>query len=162
MICYRLRCDGSHGFEAWFRSGADFDRQAALGLLECPACGSVAVERALMAPAIHGRGKREPTEPALPGSAVQGEVIEPSRMPAAAAGGEIPAALRALFTRMRDEVERHCDDVGADFADQALRMHRGEMEKRGIYGKTTEVEREILADEGVEIARIPWIKRADG
>ena len=41
-------------------------------------------------------------------------------------------------------------------------MHRGEMEKRGIYGETTEVEREILADEGVEIARIPWIKRADG
>ena len=139
MICYRLRCDGSHGFEAWFRSGADFDRQAALGLLACPACGSVAVERALMAPAI-----------------------QPSRMPAAAAGGEIPAALRALFTRMRDEVERHCDDVGADFADQALRMHRGEMEKRVIYGETTEVEREILADEGVEIARIPWIKRADG
>jgi hypothetical protein len=163
MICYQLRCPGAHQFEGWFRSGEDFDRQAIAGLVECPACGSRAVERALMAPAVVGSAKRRrlaATGGSDPTPVAEGEVIPPERAPSVA--GDIPAALRALLGRMREEIERTCDNVGGEFAETALRMHRGEEEKRGIYGETTDVEREILADEGVEIARIPWIKRAEG
>ena len=164
MICYRLRCTAeSHHFEGWFRSGEAFDRQSLAGLVACPVCASTSVERALMAPAVVGSGKRR--HAAAAPAALEGEVMPPTSAPAPAApsiGGEMPAMMRALLTRVREEVERTCDDVGAEFADQAIRMHRGEVEKRGIYGQTTEVEREILADEGVDIARIPWLKRADG
>ena len=163
MICYRVRClDDGHEFEGWFRSGDAFASQSASGLISCPACGSKSVERALMAPAVVGRGKQRHAAAA---AALEGEVMPPAAGAAPASpsvGGEIPAAMRALLTRMREEVERNCDNVGAEFTDQAIRMHRGEVEKRGIYGVTTEIEREILADEGVDVARIPWLKRADG
>ncbi len=156
MIRYTLRCDGGHEFEAWFRSSADFDRQAGVGLVECAACGSRAVVRGLMAPAVLGSARapaaeaRERAE-AAPASA-------PSR---AVAGGAMPDQMRALLSRMRSEIERNCEDVGREFADEALRMHRGEVARRGIYGEATETEREALADEGVEIARIPWLPRSE-
>ena len=64
--------------------------------------------------------------------------------------------------RLRAEVERTCEDVGADFAQEARRIHTGESEHRGIYGEATPEQAEALADEGIEVARIPWVPRADG
>ena len=54
MILYDLQCDAGHRFEAWFRSSADFDRQAERRLLCCAVCGTSDVEKAAMAPALHG------------------------------------------------------------------------------------------------------------
>ena len=37
MIVFDLQCrDGGETFEAWFRSGADFDQQREAGLVQCP------------------------------------------------------------------------------------------------------------------------------
>ena len=36
MIKYSLICESDHEFEGWFRDSADFDSQAADGLLEMP------------------------------------------------------------------------------------------------------------------------------
>lgn len=153
MIRYALRCADGHEFEGWFRSSADFDRQAGAALVSCPSCGSLRVDRALMAPAVvGGRGNRE----ALPAG---GEVIPPEK--SVAGPPPLPDAARALLSRLRAEIERTCDYVGPGFADEAIRMHRGEIDKRGIYGETTESEREKLADEGVEVARIPWLPRTE-
>ena len=74
----------------------------------------------------------------------------------------MPDAARALLQRMRREVERHCDDMGDRFADEAIRMHRGDVAPRGIYGSTTEDDREALADEGVAVSTIPWLKLPEG
>lgn len=52
MIKYTLRCAQDHGFEGWFGSSADYDDQAAAGLLSCPECGSDRIEKAIMAPAV--------------------------------------------------------------------------------------------------------------
>jgi len=52
VIVFDLQCDHCGVFEAWFRSGADFDDQSARGLVECPACGSKRVAKAPMAPRI--------------------------------------------------------------------------------------------------------------
>jgi hypothetical protein len=41
-------------------------------------------------------------------------------------------------------------------------MHRGESDKNGIYGETTPSEAEALAEEGIEVASMPWVPRADG
>ena len=54
MIRYALKCDQAHAFEAWFGSSTDYDDQAARGLVEGPFCGSHAVEKAIMAPAVSG------------------------------------------------------------------------------------------------------------
>ena len=76
--------------------------------------------------------------------------------------GRLPDHLRAVLQRMRAEVEKNCDYVGPSFAEEARRIHRGEGDRRGIYGETSPGEAEALAEEGIEVARIPWVPRADG
>ena len=157
MIHYQLRCGQDHGFDGWFKDSASFEKQAKRGLIECPDCGGTDIERALMAPAL---GRRE----AVPA------VVEASSPPAAApaaapenvAAVRLPARMVAALQRMRAEVEKNCDYVGTDFADQARAMHRGEVEPKGIYGEASDEQAESLAEEGVAVARIPWVPRADG
>ena len=67
-----------------------------------------------------------------------------------------------MLQRIRAEVERTSEYVGPTFADEARRIHRGESDKRNIYGESTPEQAEALADEGIEISRIPWVPRADG
>lgn len=53
MIVFDLRCrDSGDVFEAWFQSSADFEEQAARGLIQCPVCQSASVEKAPMAPRL--------------------------------------------------------------------------------------------------------------
>ncbi len=152
MIHYKLRCDGGHDFEGWFKGSVSFEDQARRGLLSCPHCGTVGVERALMAPALRTCPATVPSEP-----------VARAGPPAASAGRmPIPDAARALLQRMRIEVERNCDDVGDRFAEEAIRMHRGEVASRGIYGNASDDDREALADEGVAIASIPWLRLPEG
>ena len=159
MIHYQLRCSQQHEFDGWFQSSAAFERQAKAGLVECPTCGDVKVARALMAPAVATRDSApmpapEPAAPPPPAA--------PAAPPAVAASGPMPAHIRAMLQRLRSEVEKHCDYVGPTFADEARKMHRGESDKHGIYGETTPSEAEALAEEGIEVARMPWVPRADG
>ena len=83
-------------------------------------------------------------------------------MPGAVAGAVLPDQVRALLQRMRAEVETSCEHVGDRFAEEARAIHNGETEARGIYGEATPEQAEALADDGIEITRIPWVPRADG
>lgn len=56
MIVFDLQCqDSGDVFEAWFSSGADYDDQAARGLVQCPVCQSARVVKAPMAPRVPAR-----------------------------------------------------------------------------------------------------------
>ena len=158
MIHYDLRCSEDHAFDGWFKDSTAFDRLAKRGLVECPHCGDVKVERALMRPAV---GRRESRPAPLPEPAPQ-PVTQPSGPPAEMAGGRLPAHMRAMLQKMRAEVEKHCDYVGPQFAEEARKIHRGESDKRGIYGEASPEQAEALADEGIEVSQIPWVPRADG
>lgn len=153
MIHYALRCEHGHGFDGWFRDAASFGKQARRGLLECPNCGSTKVDRALMAPAVASR-KEVATQPATP--------ARPPKPATKAAAGAMPAELRAVLQRLRAEVEKSCDYVGAEFADEARKMHAGESDRRGIYGEATAEEAAGLAEDGIDVTRIPWVPRSDG
>lgn len=152
MIHYQLRCDDGHEFEGWFRDSASFDSQAAGGLLSCPRCGTTQVGRGLMAPAVRTRRAAPQPEP-MPAAVAAGRAPQPP------AG--LPDEVRAVLQRLRSEVERQCDDLGDRFADEAIRMSRGEIAARGIYGNATDEDREALADEGIEIMQLPWLKPAE-
>ena len=156
MIHYQLQCDQVHAFDGWFKDSATFDKQAKRGLIECPECGSTSVERALMAPAVPKKGNTLPVtvKPQAPA------VAPPP--PAPVAGGRLPAQMVAMLQRMRAEVEKHCDYVGPEFADEARRIHRGEVDERPIYGEASDEQAESLAEEGINVSRIPWVPRADG
>ena len=58
---------------------------------------------------------------------------------------------------LRNFVETNCENVGKGFVDEARRIHKGEAKARGIYGDATPAEAEKLAEDGIEIAAIPWV-----
>jgi hypothetical protein len=151
MIHYNLRCDEGHEFDSWFNSSASFDKQAKRGLLECPHCGSAKVERALMTPNVPRKGRITADKPPPPVPQLPAKVAD-----------RLPDDVRAMLQKLRAEVEKNCDYVGPEFAEEARRIAKGETDPRGIYGETTPEEAEALAEEGIDIARIPWVPRADG
>ena len=162
MIHYQLRCSAGHGFEGWFRDAAGFDDQSARGLLSCPDCGTSAISRGLMAPAVRSSRRKRVSVEAAPDAAPA-----PASLPHAPAGAVavLPDQVRAVLQRMRAEIEQNCDDVGDRFAEVARAQHRDadalDAPARGIYGSATTEEYEALADEGIEVNRIPWLPRAD-
>ena len=157
MIHYQLRCGEDHEFDGWFNDSAGFEKQAKRGLIECPTCGGTTVRRALMAPAVATRKKSVAPPPAPPVPTQQ--VLPPEPRPG---GPPMPAQAIALLQRMRAEVEKNCDYVGPTFAEEARKIHYGEVEAHGIYGETTPDEAEALADEGIEVQSLPWVPPADG
>ena len=135
MILYSLRCGKDHQFEGWFRDAAGYDSQAATGEIACPVCGDSDVAKAPMAPQISAA-----REPAAPHPEVE---------------------LRRGLKCLRRYVEQNCDHVGDRFAEEARKIHYGEIEKRDIYGAATDDEARELKDEGVPFGRIPWIEHQE-
>jgi hypothetical protein len=167
MIHYDLQCGAEHRFDGWFKDSASFEKQAARGLLECPICGDTGVQRALMTPSVPKKGRDRMPAPAQPPAnpppaPLAAPVAVAPVAPVAVTGPRMPDQVRAMLMRMRQEVERKCDYVGPEFADEARRIHNGETTPRSIYGEASSDDVEALAEDGIEVARIPWIPRADG
>ena len=146
MIHYRLRCNAEHEYEAWFQNSSAFEKQAESGLLSCPDCGSSEVSRALMAPALQGTRREMVPVPADAPSGEQKQVATQA------------LALKQQLLGLRRKIEENFDNVGDRFADEARKIHYGDSDARGIYGDTTPQEREALADEGIEVGTIPWLR----
>ncbi|MGB1709661.1 MAG: DUF1178 family protein [Candidatus Puniceispirillaceae bacterium] len=164
MIKYQLICDKSHEFEGWFGDSAAFESQQESGLLTCPVCGSADVRRALMAPNLASPKTRktdlaeqQPSAQPEPQPQPQAPQQASAALPPAAARKmqELMSEMRALQTRIREE----CRDVGNDFAEEARKIHYGEVEPEGIYGQATAEEREALDEEGIEIMDMPWLPK---
>jgi hypothetical protein len=147
MIRYALTCDKHHGFESWFKSSTAYDEQVARGLLVCPVCGSTKVEKALMAPTVARRERRSPA----------------ARTPAAedkspvALISERERELRGKLKELRDELVKNADYVGPQFAEEARKMHYGEIEHRSIYGEASPEEAASLLDDGIEFHPLPYL-----
>ena len=72
-----------------------------------------------------------------------------------------PAQMRAALVELRRQVETNCDYVGERFAEEARKIHYGEVDPHAIYGEATKEESRELKDEGIEFGRIPWISPND-
>lgn len=133
MIRYALSCDHGHEFEAWFGSSSDYDGQSDRGLVECPFCGSHAVSKQIMAPAVAGTKK--------------------------SASPDTAARMQSMMMRAAREVRAHVEEnfdyVGDAFAREARDIHEGRSEKREIYGEATPAEVKKLKDDGVPCAPLP-------
>jgi len=136
MILFTVHCANGHQFEGWFRDNVGFEAQRAGGEIVCPMCGDTSVEKAVMAPRL--ARAREASPPAA------------------------FAEMRKALIEMRRQIETHCDYVGPRFAEEARRIHYGEIDAHGIYGEATDAESRALADEGIKFGQIPWIPPTDG
>jgi hypothetical protein len=149
MILYRLRCKKGHEFEAWFASGAAFDRQEKRGQLSCPNCGTSAVSKALMAPSITKRARRSRARP--PEEKVARPAPAKPEMQRLAAHSELASAMRKL----RAEIEAKSEYVGPRFPEEARKIHYEEVPARGIHGEATPEEAKALKEEGIEFYPLP-------
>ncbi len=152
MIRYSLRCDRGHAFESWFQSSSAYEQQEKRKLVNCPACGSDKVERAIMAPQIVSKKGREiaAPEPAAPAPAT--EVTAPASTPLLMAQER---ELRAKLKELRDHIVKNADNVGERFPNEARKMHYGDIEHRPIYGEASPDEARALIEEGVEVSPLP-------
>ena len=145
MIVFDLKCDRAHVFEAWFGSSSDFEAQVERGLVACPICGSGAIAKAVMAPAVPAKSNQRAAAPMATGD---------------------PAAMKAMLARLADlqkTLTDNSDYVGNRFAEEARAMHYGEADTRGIFGETTPAEASALREEGIEAMPLlfPVAKRSD-
>ena len=150
MIRYNLRCEKGHAFESWFQSSAAYESQEKRRLVSCPACGSVKVERAIMAPQIVSKKGREaaPSAPAAPAEVTASSESTPLLMAQ-------ERELRAKLKELRDHIVKNADNVGERFPNEARKMHYGDIEHRPIYGEASPDEARALIEEGVEVSPLP-------
>lgn len=137
MISYSLSCAEGHRFDAWFRSADAFDTQAAQGAVACPVCGSTAVTKALMAPAV--------------ATSRRAETIS------AASGQPDLAEVRRMLQALRRKVMAEADYVGDRFAEEARKIHFEEVDPRGIYGEATREEVAGLLEDGIDFLPLPGV-----
>ena len=138
MKVFNLCCDFEHAFEGWFASREDFDGQFSAGLVECPVCGSRAVQKMPAAPRLNISGAQEPAAPAKAPVAMPNE-----------------AAMRAMLMQMARHIVANTEDVGERFPEEARRIHYEEAPKRSIRGVASQDEAAALEDEGIEVMPLP-------
>jgi hypothetical protein len=134
MIVFDLACSRGHTFEGWFDSREDFESQLERRLVTCPVCGDESVRRvpSPFAIAKHGRGSR-PSADQVP---------------------DHELAARLLGQALRRYLEENFEDVGPQFAKEALKIHYGVAEARNIRGVSTPEEEKMLREEGVSFFKI--------
>lgn len=145
MIKYDLKCENAHVFEAWFKNNAAYDEQVAAGDILCVVCGSGKIDKAPMAPAVPRKSNS----------------IDMRREELAQQQTRQAAMAYMALRELRRQVEENCDYVGPRFAEEARKIHYGEVPRHGIYGEATPDERRELIEEGIEITEIPWLPRSD-
>jgi hypothetical protein len=133
MIAYDLTCGNGHAFEGWFEDSAAFDVQKRKGLLTCPVCNDADVQRLPSRFAIKTSQGFKPRESDAPP----------------------PAILAKISREVADYVEKNFDNVGCEFAKEALKIHYGAAEPRNIRGVSTQAEEKLLKQEGIDFIKIP-------
>jgi hypothetical protein len=138
MIAYDLQCTKGHAFEGWFEDRKAYLDQKKKGLITCPICNVTSVD------------------------------IVPSTFAIKSGAPSISkdlAAEKANLEQTEKEaiefVKNNFDDVGADFAKEALKIHYGATEPRNIRGVSTKDEEKTLEDEGIQFIKIPMPLRPE-
>ena len=141
MIAFDLICSNNHKFECWFKDGASYEEQKSSGVINCPVCNDYDVEKVFSPFAIKKNEEKRKEEK-------KREEVNPSNP---------YQALRMIS----EYLDKHFEDVGADFTKEALKIHWGESEQRNIKGVATPQEETLLKEEGVPFIKVPILKRLD-
>jgi hypothetical protein len=155
MILYDLKCSQGHQFEAWFKDSNTYDTQAKRNIIECPLCSDTSIEKAIMSPRVSSSTRKKGLEFEQSQKKVsrnKGFNVDPSKT------SEVARKIQDAANQIQEYIEKNCEDVGINFADEARAIHYGETEERGIYGVATTSEIKDLTEEDIPISRIPWKK----
>ena len=142
MIIFDLTCNNDHRFEGWFQSQENFDAQLEDGLVSCPFCGSVEIRRVPSAVHLGKSALIQQAAQSHPVMTPQGELL-------------------ATYQKLLAAIVSNCEDVGKEFAEEARRIHYMEVPQRSIRGEASTEDFEALREEGIEVLRLPTIKKED-
>lgn len=67
------------------------------------------------------------------------------------------ARMVEMVRALKRHLKHNAEDVGDRFAEEARKMHSGEVDERGIYGQATREEALSLHEEGIAVVAIPDI-----
>ena len=134
-----LQCAQGHTFEGWFASEEDFLAQKARSLVCCPLCGDAEVLKKLSAPRLNLSTSR---------SAPSQE--EPTDTSVALANPQA-AEHMAAWLEMSRKLVANTTDVGDRFAEEARKIHYGEVPEHAIRGQATLKQTRELIDEGIAV-----------
>ncbi len=150
MLVLNLACAAGHQFEGWFGSSDDYESQQQRRLLSCPVCG-------------HDQVQRRPSAPRLNVSHLRADPLQPT-------GGAGDSSASPTLERLQQQLQQlasqavaqvlaQTEDVGERFAEEARRIHYGEVEARGIRGQTSLKEAQALEEEGVALLPLPLLDK---
>jgi len=130
MIAFDLQCVNGHTFEGWFEDSKAYEYQNKKKMIACPACNSTSITKLLSTFAIKG-------SPTLPDTIQKQPDLE------------------RISHELTEYVEKNFENVGCDFAKEALKIHYGVEEPRNIRGVSTQEEEKTLKEEGISFFKVP-------
>jgi hypothetical protein len=133
VIVFDLECSNGHGFEGWFNNTSSFEEQTRRNLVACPVCGDKRIKKVLSA---------------VTTCASRCETAEKAEPPS--------IDYRKLAVEVVEYINKNFEDVGSEFAREALKMHYGVKGKRNIRGSATTAEEKTLRQEKIEFFKVPF------
>jgi hypothetical protein len=136
MIAFDLQCSKGHIFEGWFDNLESYEIQNSKKMITCPHCNNNKI-RKLLSPVT-----------ALKTPSTQDNFQAEKK----------DIDYKKLAKEMVNYINNEFEDLGADFAKEALKIHYGVSKERNIRGSATENEENTLKEEGIQFFKIPKVK----
>jgi hypothetical protein len=137
MIKYNLvckRCDLT--FDSWFASSKEYEKLVRKNLLNCHSCGSLKVEKSLMAPKLISKKSNDRTEKEL----------------------QKYKKIKKTIIEYQKFIKNNFQYVGKNFAYEARSIHYNNKKKiKNIYGNASKKDLKELSEEGIDFQMIPWV-----
>ena len=139
MIKYNLSCKKCKLiFDSWFASSKEYDKLKKKKLINCHSCGSLKVEKNLMAPRLISKS--------LTFSDEKKHVHKYQK-------------IKKTIIEYQKFIKNNFDYVGENFAYEARSIHYNHKNRnKGIYGKASKKDLKELKEEGIDTHMIPWVE----
>ena len=139
MIKYNLLCKKCElTFNSWFASSKEYDKLKKKNLINCHRCGSIKVQKNLMAPKLMSKNFSLKNE--------KKDLIKYQN-------------IKKTIYEYQKFIKKNFDYVGENFAYEARSIHYNNKKKsKGIYGTASKQDLKELKEEGIDTQIIPWIE----
>ncbi len=139
MIKYNLLCNKCNLiFDSWFASSKEFDKLKKQRLINCHSCGSLRVEKNLMAPKLINKSVSLKDEK---------KNIRKYQQ------------IKKTINKYQKFIKNNFDYVGENFAYEARSIHYNNKKRdKGIYGTASKKDIKELKEEGIDTHLIPWVE----
>jgi len=139
MIKYNLLCKKCElTFDSWFSSSKEYDKLKKKKLINCHSCGSIKVEKNLMAPKLISKDLGHKNE--------RKNLIKYQK-------------IKKTINEYQKFIKNNFDYVGENFAYEARSIHYNNKKKhKGIYGTASRKDLIELKEEGIDTQIIPWLE----